>query len=261
MDYRFLSFGISDIGLTRDGNEDSALISKAHLAVADGMGGHAGGEVASKIAIEQFSALIPTLSGLKIDSESKSDLFRELVNLIDAEILKISNDKPELSGMGTTFTALQLVGSMLELLHIGDSRCYLLRKKKLKQLSYDHTVMQELIEQGRLTKSEIADHPQRALLTQALMGNSGIEPVLISYELKLDDRILLCTDGLSNLLSDQEITEILTENEDADIPNVLVQKTKSKGAPDNVTVIYARVVEDKAAEKTEEIKLLGAASK
>ena len=99
MDYRFLSFGISDIGLTRDGNEDSALISKAHLAVADGMGGHAGGEVASKIAIEQFSALIPTLSGLKIDSESKSDLFRELVNLIDAEILKISNDKPELSGL------------------------------------------------------------------------------------------------------------------------------------------------------------------
>ncbi|MFM7982524.1 MAG: PP2C family protein-serine/threonine phosphatase, partial [Candidatus Fonsibacter sp.] len=111
--------------------------------------------------------------------------------------------------MGTTFTALQLHGSNLELLHIGDSRCYLLRKKKLKQLSYDHTVMQELIDQGRLTKSEIADHPQRALLTQALMGNSGIDPVLICYELRTDDRVLICTDGLTNVLSDQEIGEIL----------------------------------------------------
>lgn len=261
MGYRFISFGISDIGLTRDGNEDSALISKNHLAVADGMGGHAGGEVASQIAIEKFLALIPILSKKDIDPESRSDLFLDLVNQIDTHILDFSNKNPELSGMGTTFTALQLHGSTLELLHIGDSRCYLLRKKKLKQLSYDHTVMQELIDQGRLTKSEIADHPQRALLTQALMGNSGIDPILISYELKTDDRILICTDGLTNVLSDQEISEILDNAEDSDVPNRLVQQTKAKGAPDNVTVIFARVLEDKEPGKSEEIKLLGAASK
>ena len=257
MNFRFSGYGISDIGLTRDGNEDSGLVSSFCIAVADGMGGHAGGEIASKIAIQKLNSALTLLENQDLDSESKSDFFLDLINHIDNEILNQSNLNPELSGMGTTFTAALLNRNNLELLHIGDSRCYLYRKNKLKQLSYDHTVMQELIDQGRLTKSEIADHPQRALLTQALMGNSGIEPVLINYSVKLDDAILICSDGLTNVITEAQISEIVKENDDEKIPSMLIEATKSKGAPDNVTVIWARITEEIKATKTQ---ILGSAA-
>ena len=129
MNFRFSGYGISDIGLTRDGNEDSGLVSSFCIAVADGMGGHAGGEIASKIAIQKLNSALTLLENQDLDSESKSDFFLDLINQIDNEILNQSNLNPELSGMGTTFTAALLNRNNLELLHIGDSRCYLYRKK------------------------------------------------------------------------------------------------------------------------------------
>jgi serine/threonine protein phosphatase PrpC len=132
----------------------------------------------------------------------------------------------------------------VDLLHIGDSRCYLWRDKKLERLSYDHTVMQELLDQGRLTPEEVFDHPQRSLLTQALMGDSGIDPVLMSYEVKAGDKFLICSDGLTNVLSDLEITKVIKATDDDKLLAELISQTKAKGAPDNITIIWAKVVED-----------------
>ena len=149
MNWQFNSFAQTDLGLVRDGNEDSAISAPNLIAVADGMGGHAGGEVASAIAINALARLLPILSDNNVDLESKTDLFLNITHEIDNQIDQISKEKPELSGMGTTLTALCILDTSIELLHIGDSRCYRYRENKLEQLSNDHTVMQELLDQGR----------------------------------------------------------------------------------------------------------------
>lgn len=159
--------------------------------------------------------------------------------------------------MGTTLTALSILDKNIELLHIGDSRCYRYRDKKLEQLSYDHTVMQELLDQGRLTPDEVFDHPQRSLLTQALMGDSGLDPVLVSYEIKKGDKFLLCSDGLTNVLSNYEISKIIEANEDNKVAAALIAEVLSKGAPDNITIIWSEIVEGK---QDNFIKKLGAAN-
>ncbi len=244
MRLQFNAIAQSDLGLVRDGNEDSALISQNLIAVADGMGGHAGGEVASAIAINTLEALLPVIADTSIDIDSREDLFLNLSYEVDAEILRVSKERPELSGMGTTLTALAISNNQVDLLHIGDSRCYLWRDKKLTRLSYDHTVMQELLDQGRLTPDEVFDHPQRSLLTQALMGDSGIDPVLMSYEVKIDDKFLICSDGLTNVLSDLEISKIIKSTKEDQLLAELISETKAKGAPDNITIVWAGLVED-----------------
>jgi serine/threonine protein phosphatase PrpC len=190
MNRSFKTIAVSELGLVRDGNEDSALISPLLVAVADGMGGHAGGEVASKIAILSIKDLSEVLNNPTLDSESREDLLLNISFSIDHEIAEVASADRSLQGMGTTLTALNLIGERVELLHIGDSRCYQWSGKKLIQLSYDHTVMQELLEQGRLTADEVISHPQRSLLTQALTGESGIDPVLHLFEAKVGDRFL-----------------------------------------------------------------------
>ena len=243
MRLQFNAIAQSDLGLVRDGNEDSALISANLIAVADGMGGHAGGEVASAIAINTLQQLLPVINDPAIDLDSRADLFLNISYEVDAEILRVSKAQPELSGMGTTLTALSLTGDQVDLLHIGDSRCYRWRDKKLEKLSYDHTVMQELLDQGRLTPEEVFDHPQRSLLTQALMGDSGIDPVLMSYEVKSGDKFLLCSDGLTNVLSELEIAKIIKAVDEDKLLAELIKETKAKGAPDNITIVWAAVSE------------------
>ena len=128
--------------------------------------GHAGGEVASAIAINTLQQLLPVINDPAIDLDSRADLFLNISYEVDAEILRVSKERPELSGMGTTLTALSLSDNQVDLLHIGDSRCYRFRDNKLEKLSYDHTVMQELLDQGRLTPEEVFDHPQRSQTRQ-----------------------------------------------------------------------------------------------
>ena len=245
MKWQFISFAQTDLGLVRSGNEDSALTCANLIAVADGMGGHAGGEVASAIAINTLEQLLPVISDPKVDVASREDLFLNITYEVDSQILAKSKDTPELSGMGTTLTALSILDNNVELLHIGDSRCYRYRNNKLEQISYDHTVMQELLDQGRLTPEEIIDHPQRSLLTQALMGDSGIDPILVSYEIKKDDQFLLCSDGLTNVLSEYEISKIIEANSAKDIPAALIAEVRVKGAPDNITIIWSAVTDKK----------------
>jgi len=257
MKWQFNSFAQTDLGLVREGNEDSALSCANLIAVADGMGGHAGGEVASAIAINCLVKLLPLLTNEAIDLDSKEDLFLNITHEIDQKILDKSKAEPELSGMGTTLTALSILDNKIELLHIGDSRCYRYRDSKLEQLSYDHTVMQELLDQGRLTPQEVFDHPQRSLLTQALMGDSGLDPILLTFEIKKGDQFLLCSDGLTNVLSDYEISKIIEANDADLIPQALINEVRSKGAPDNITVIWSQVTTEKPSN---EVKKLGAAN-
>jgi serine/threonine protein phosphatase PrpC len=245
MSLAFKVFALSDLGLVREGNEDSGLISSKLVAVADGMGGHAGGEVASTIAITALSAK-------QIDEDSLLTVTKE----IDLAILDRSNAQPELAGMGTTLTALHLTGDAVGLLHVGDTRCYAFAGGKLNQLSNDHTVMQELIDQGRITPDEAVNHPQRSLLTHALMGDSGFDPVVQLYPIKLGDQFLLCSDGLTGVLSDFEITKIIKKYDGQELVENLVAETRAKGAPDNVTVIWAEVVLEEDASST---SLIGAA--
>jgi len=246
MSLAFKVFALSDLGLHREGNEDSGLISPKLIAVADGMGGHAGGEVASTIAI---TALV----GIEITDNSLLTITKD----IDAAILNKTQTQPELAGMGTTLTALQIANDAVELLHVGDSRCYSFAGGKLTQLSHDQTVIQELIDQGRISADEAVNHPQRSLLTHALMGNSGIDPVIQLYPIKIGDQFLLCSDGLTTVLSDFEIGKILKKYSGQELVENLITETKAKGAPDNVTVIWAEVVSEKDATT---VALIGAAN-
>ncbi len=256
MNRSFKVIARSELGLVRDGNEDSALVSARLVAVADGMGGHAGGEVASKIAITSVKELSEVLNDANLDSESREDLLLNISFSIDHEIAEVANNDRSLQGMGTTLTALHLNGDRVELLHIGDSRCYQWNGKKLIQLSYDHTVMQELLDQGRLTADEVINHPQRSLLTQALIGDSGIDPILNLFEAKLGDNFLLCSDGLSSVLSDLEIINVIKNSDPAEVVNQLIAAVLEKGAPDNVTILWVEIVE---TEVEPSIELLGAA--
>jgi len=245
----------SAIGLVRQGNEDSGFASAQLIAVADGMGGHAAGEVASRIAVQVLQKLAPTLSAEDIDEDSVEDLLMHSLHSIDAEIAAVTDEDVEKRGMGTTLTALLLRDSRIALLHVGDSRCYRLRGNTLEQLSNDHTVIQELLDQGAISEAEAAEHPQRSMLTQALRGDGDVTPVLQMYEIKKGDRYLLCSDGLSGVLTDKEIKVGLKKSDKDEAIKFLNDATYINGAPDNVTILIA----DISDKSTTPSILLGAA--
>lgn len=245
----------SAIGLMRQGNEDSAFVSPQLIAVADGMGGHAAGEVASRIAVQVLHRLTPTLTATDIDEDSVSDLLMHSLHSIDEEIAAVAEEEIEKRGMGTTLTALLVRDNHIALLHVGDSRCYRLRGTALEQLSNDHTVIQELLDQGAISEAEAAEHPQRSMLTQALRGDGDVTPVLQVYEVKKGDRFLLCSDGLSGVLTEKEIKIGLKKSDKDEAVKFLVDATYVNGAPDNVTVLIA----DISSDNNSTVQLLGAA--
>jgi len=245
----------SAIGLMRQGNEDSAFVSPQLIAVADGMGGHAAGEVASRIAVQVLHRLTPTLTATDIDEDSVSDLLMHSLHSIDEEIAAVAEEEIEKRGMGTTLTALLVRDNHIALLHVGDSRCYRLRGSALEQLSNDHTVIQELLDQGAISEAEAAEHPQRSMLTQALRGDGDVTPVLQVYEVKKGDRFLLCSDGLSGVLTEKEIKIGLKKSDKDEAVKFLVDATYVNGAPDNVTVLIA----DISSDNNSTVQLLGAA--
>jgi serine/threonine protein phosphatase PrpC len=245
----------SAIGLVRQGNEDSGFVSPQLIAVADGMGGHAAGEVASRIAVEVLQSLVPALVSTEIDEDSVEDLLMHSLHSIDSEISVVTEEEIEKRGMGTTLTALLIRDKYISLLHVGDSRCYRLRGNTLEQLSNDHTVIQELLDQGAISEAEAVDHPQRSMLTQALRGDGDVTPVLQMYEIKKGDRYLLCSDGLSGVLTEKEIKIGLKKSNKDEAIKFLVDATYVNGAPDNVTVLIA----DISDEATTSTSLIGAA--
>ena len=234
----------SAIGLVRQGNEDSGFVSPQLIAVADGMGGHAAGEVASRIAVEVLQSLVPALVSKDIDEDSVTDLLMHSLHSIDSEISAVTDEDIEKRGMGTTLTALLIRDKYISLLHVGDSRCYRLRGNSLEQLSNDHTIIQELLDQGAISPAEALEHPQRSMLTQALRGDGDVTPVLQMYEIKKGDRYLLCSDGLSGVLTEKELKVGLKKSNKDDAIKFLIDATYVNGAPDNVTVLIADISDE-----------------
>ena len=235
---RFKADGRSEVGLHRNGNEDSALINGVLIAVADGMGGHAGGEVASKVAITTLAQILPLLINDEMDQESLEDFLLNSILDVDHEIAEAAAANDRLTGMGTTLTAIALYRQKAYVLHAGDSRAYRLRGKAFIQLTKDHSVVQELIDSGAVSEAEAASHPQRSVLTNVLMGEGNITPLLIQHDLKIGDKFLLCSDGLNNVVSNSEIHKILSGE---DPISKLIELTYERGAPDNVTILVAEV--------------------
>ena len=230
----------SDVGLVRSNNQDSGYAGSHLLVVADGMGGHAGGDVASSVAIGRLAQL---------DSETPaSDIVATLEETVleaNQEILRRARDEPQLRGLGTTITALLRAEGKFALAHIGDSRAYLLREDETTQVTKDHTFVQRLQDEGRLTEEEAERHPQRSVLMRVL-GDVDADPEL---DLSLrpahaGDRWMLCSDGLSGLVSLSTIDATLKEFEDpGECADALVQLALKGGGPDNITCIVADVVE------------------
>ena len=196
----------SDRGLVRANNEDSVYAGARLLALADGMGGHAAGEVASQLVIAALAHLDDDEPGGDVLSKLDAAV-REGNSAIAAHV----EADPELEGMGTTLTAILFAGNRLGLVHIGDSRGYLLRDGELNQITKDDTFVQTLVDEGRITAEEAHSHPQRSLIMRALTGHE-VEPTLIMREARAGDRYLLCSDGLSDPVSHETILEALQSN-------------------------------------------------
>ena len=227
----------SDRGLVRANNEDSVYAGARLLALADGMGGHAAGEVASQLVIAALAHLD--------DDEPGGDLLAKLDAAVRAGNSAIAAQvemEPDLEGMGTTLTAILFAGNRLGLVHIGDSRGYLLRDGELTQITKDDTFVQTLVDEGRITREEAHSHPQRSLIMRALTGHE-VEPTLTMREARAGDRYLLCSDGLSDPVSDETILEALQIPDVAESAYRLIELALRGGGPDNVTVVVADVVD------------------
>ncbi|HOB50823.1 MAG TPA: protein phosphatase 2C domain-containing protein [Mycobacterium sp.] len=243
----------SDRGLVRANNEDSVYAGARLLALADGMGGHAAGEVASQLVIAALASLD--------DDEPGGDLLSKLEKAVhrgNSAIAQEVEENPDLEGMGTTLTAILFAGDRLGLVHIGDSRGYLLRDGELTQITKDDTFVQTLVDEGRITAEEAHSHPQRSLIMRALTGHE-VEPTLIMREARVGDRYLLCSDGLSDPVSQETIHEALKIDDVGASADRLIELALRGGGPDNVTVVVADVVEHDYAGQTQPI-LAGAVS-
>ncbi|MFC5801139.1 Stp1/IreP family PP2C-type Ser/Thr phosphatase [Streptomyces formicae] len=226
-------------GMIREGNEDSGYAGPRLLAIADGMGGQAAGEVAS-------SEVISTLVQLD-DDVPGSDILTSLgtaVQRANDQLRAMVEEDPQLEGMGTTLTALLWTGQRLGLVHVGDSRAYLLRDGVLTQITQDHTWVQRLVDEGRITEEEATTHPQRSLLMRALGSGDHVEPDLSIREVRAGDRYLICSDGLSGVVSHQTMEDTLASYQGPqETVQELIQLALRGGGPDNITVIVADVLD------------------
>jgi serine/threonine protein phosphatase PrpC len=235
---RLSSFAGTDVGRARSGNEDSYFCGRTVFAVADGLGGHQGGEVASAVAVEPLAAL----DGREFaDPAEAAEALTAAIREANAAILDRAAGDPGLWGMGTTVTAAALAGERhLQLAHVGDSRAYLLRDGSLEQLTTDHTVVAELVRRGRLTP---ALHPERSILTRAVGLDPRI-PVDTPDPLELQDggQVLLCSDGLTEAVDDDQIAQVLSAEPDGNAAcQALIDAANAAGGPDNITVVLLRV--------------------
>lgn len=235
-----LRYGVrSDVGHVREGNEDSGYAGSRLVAVADGMGGAAAGEVASRTVINRLADLDEDAAGPDVLGALSQSLGQA-----NDELRTMVRDEPRLAGMGTTVTALLVAGQRLGLVHVGDSRCYLFRAGELTLVTKDHTFVQQLVDAGEISEDEAAVHPKRSLILRALDGRDGVEMDLSVREGREGDRYLLCSDGLSSFVSFSTIAEALAITDAQAAADRLVDLALRAGGPDNITAIVADVVDD-----------------
>ncbi len=239
----------SDLGLRRKHNEDSYIADPelGFFAVADGMGGHPFGEKASHIAIKTAYEAMKNTQKVSLDhyienEESMSTIasfMKEIILMANQKILSCTSEKSELRGMGTTIVAAQVIGHSTIIGYVGDSRAYLIRDENIKQLTMDHSWVNEQIKAGHLRKSEAEGHPLRNIITRALGINEEIDVEVVNQKMAANDILLMCSDGLNSSLPDREILESILESKDnlKKACHNLIQKVNSNGGEDNTTII------------------------
>ena len=224
----------TDIGCLRDHNEDSLVVAPPLFVVADGMGGHAAGEVASEIAVGVIADLAPEHP----DGEALAHAVKEA----NRAVIQAAREGRGREGMGTTVTAALLEGERLVIAQVGDSRAYLLHQGKLQQLTRDHSLVADMIEAGQLTTEEARTHPQRSVITRALGSDLHLQPDIYEINVETGDRLLICSDGLSGMVDDEGIEHTLRRVQDPQrCASQLVNEAVANGGHDNVTVIVADV--------------------
>ncbi|MGH2789902.1 MAG: Stp1/IreP family PP2C-type Ser/Thr phosphatase, partial [Actinomycetota bacterium] len=221
----------SDVGRVREANEDSYLVHEPLFVVADGMGGHIAGDVASSTAVK-------TIEKQSSDASAEDmETLARLVRSANSQIWEKAQGDPTLKGMGTTCTLLLLDGAKAHFAHVGDSRAYLLRGDVLTQITEDHSLVGRMVKEGRLTVEEAENHPQRSIITRALGVDSEVEVDLLTVDLDAGDRILMCSDGLSSMIDSEAMTAALTQTDDPQAAaDRLVSLANDAGGEDNITV-------------------------
>ncbi len=226
---------LTDVGNFRKINEDYVDYytdeTKRIYIIADGMGGHNAGEIASKLAVENTISYINSLP--ELDDLELS--IREAVLDSNRKIFELSKSRDELNGMGTTLTGCLIKGGEMVVAHVGDSRCYIIRDKAISQVTKDHSLVQQLLDEGSITESEADNHPNKNIITRALGTSSTVEVDVTKLDIKGIEKVILCTDGLSNLINEQELYDIVMKSDDCCAE--LVELSKSRGAKDNISVI------------------------
>ena len=241
MEYAYLT----DPGKVRDHNEDSVIIVKNEmgeilLAVADGMGGHCGGEIASSIAISHIGDRFRKTSSVGTKEDAIS-FIKEIVSEANVLLYKYTSEHKESSGMGTTIVLALVTNEFLLFGNIGDSSGYVLRKNKLHKITTDHTLVSLLVKSGELTEEEAKDHPRKNVLMRALGATNTVEMDIFDVERDIDG-ILLCSDGLTNMLDDEQIAKVLVD-EDISIEDrlkKLIVKCNNRGGTDNISIAYLK---------------------
>jgi protein phosphatase len=232
----------SDTGRQRRANEDSLMVRSPLFVIADGMGGAQAGEVASRIAVESFQPGLP-------DSSEPELALAELAQAANTRIHELSHASAEHAGMGTTLTALYVTEEDVAIAHVGDSRAYCLRDGELLRLTDDHSLVDELMRQGRLTPEEAVEHPQRSVITRALGIEGAVEVDTRSFRARAGDVYLLCSDGLTTMISEEQVAAVLLAHPGLhDAGEALIAAANEAGGRDNITVVLIRLEEVQAAQ-------------
>jgi protein phosphatase len=246
---KIVSCGITDVGLKRGHNEDNYLINEELnlYVVADGMGGHAGGEYASAIAVNTCEEVVTSLEadGVSIDSDDPVEITRhklsQSIRLAGRRIFEKAKEQPEYHGMGTTVVTVLMRATNAYIAHVGDSRVYLMRDSKIQQVTEDHSLIAEKIRHGLITPEEAKNHKMRNVITRSLGYQEDVEVDLSVRAIRRGDHFLLCSDGLSGLVEDEEMQNAMLEMRPQAAARMLVELACERGGDDNITVVIARV--------------------
>jgi protein phosphatase len=242
-------YGLTDIGLVRRNNQDSYAIrelddSLAVAVVCDGMGGAQAGNVASAVAVEAFSSAMENAckDGVPPDCERKQELLRAACRSANTQVFELSRGNDEYYGMGTTLVGAMMLSHEVYVINVGDSRCYILSDGALTQITSDHSLVQALVDCGDITQEEARNHPQKNFITRALGVEDSVRSDVFSVEYKKGDILLLCTDGLTNTVTDEVLqTELSQPTDLEETARKLLALAIEQGAPDNVTVVLAQL--------------------
>lgn len=236
------AFARSDIGKVREMNQDSYYISDQNdevnlFIVADGMGGYKGGEIASKLAVESTkNFILNNFEETKKDKEKILELIKNAIEYANMVVYEKSKEDEEYTGMGTTLDVCLIYSGKIHIGHIGDSRIYRLRKDFFRKLTTDHSYVEQLLKEGNITKDEAYNHPKKNMLTKALGCTAFVEPDVMVKGFIKDDILLMCSDGLTNMVKEEKIYQIIKENPEA-AADILVDKANEFGGLDNITAV------------------------